>query len=85
MEKIFPIQTQNRKVKLLDRVREVSRFKHYSVRTEQAYVDWIKKFIIFHGKRHADTFCCFAPIRSLIFLKDVDGRTNKLYGFEKMA
>jgi hypothetical protein len=26
--------------------------KHYSIRTEQAYVDWIKRFIRFHGKRH---------------------------------
>jgi integron integrase len=55
MQKVFPAQTQNRKVKLLDRVREASRFKNYSVRTEQAYVDWIKKFIIFHGKRHPNT------------------------------
>jgi integron integrase len=38
--------------KLLDQVRETLRTKHYSYRTEQAYVDWIKRFIIFHGKRH---------------------------------
>jgi site-specific recombinase XerD len=38
--------------KLLDRVRQVMRFKHYSYRTEQAYVDWIRRFILFHGKRH---------------------------------
>ena len=48
----FPSDTQNRKVKLLDQVRQATRFKHYSARTEQAYVHWIKKFIIFHGKRH---------------------------------
>jgi hypothetical protein len=40
------------KLKLLDRVRNVIRIKHYSSRTEQAYVDWIKRFILFHGKRH---------------------------------
>src|SRR6266699_5231296 len=40
------------KPKLLDQVRNVIRIKHYSIRTEQAYVDWIKRFIIFHGKRH---------------------------------
>ena len=28
------------------------RQKHYSIRTEQAYVDWIRRFILFHGKRH---------------------------------
>ena len=37
---------------LLDRVRDKIRFKHYSIRTEQAYVDWIKRFIVFHGKQH---------------------------------
>ena len=40
------------KPKLLDQVRNVIRRKHYSIRTEQAYIDWIKRFIIYHGKRH---------------------------------
>ncbi|HHT9139147.1 MAG TPA: phage integrase N-terminal SAM-like domain-containing protein, partial [Candidatus Wunengus sp. YC60] len=35
-----------------DQVREVIRKKHYSIRTEQAYIDWIKKYILFHQKRH---------------------------------
>jgi len=39
-------------VPLLDRVRDRIRVKHYSIRTEQAYCDWIKRFVIFHGKRH---------------------------------
>ena len=39
-------------VSLLDRVRDRIRVKHYSIRTEQAYCDWIRRFIIFHGKRH---------------------------------
>ncbi len=38
--------------KLLDQVRDVIRLKHYSIRTEQAYVDWIKRYILFHDKRH---------------------------------
>jgi integron integrase len=38
--------------KLLDRMRGVIRAKHYSHRTEQAYVQWAKRFILFHGKRH---------------------------------
>ncbi len=38
--------------RLLNRVRDKIRLKHYSIRTEQAYVDWIKRFILFHGKRH---------------------------------
>src|SRR6266850_1599907 len=40
------------KVKLLDQVRQTIRLKHYSIRTEESYVGWIRKFILFHGKRH---------------------------------
>ncbi len=39
-------------MKLIDQVKVVIRKKHYSYRTEQAYVEWIKRFILFHGKRH---------------------------------
>ena len=42
------------KPRLLDRVRNKIRVKHYSIRTEQAYVDWIRRFILYHGKRHPD-------------------------------
>lgn len=38
--------------KLLDRVRMAIRVRHYSVRTEEAYVMWIRRFILFHGKKH---------------------------------
>lgn len=38
--------------RLLDHVRTVIRIKHYSIRTEQAYVQWIRRYILFHGKRH---------------------------------
>jgi hypothetical protein len=40
------------KPKLLDQVRDHIRRRHYSIRTEQAYVDWIKRFILYHDKRH---------------------------------
>jgi integron integrase len=40
------------KPKLLDLVRQKIRLKHYSIRTEQAYVDWIRRFILFQNKRH---------------------------------
>ena len=42
----------SKKPKLLDQVRQKTRLKHYSIRTEQAYVDWIRRFILFHNKRH---------------------------------
>ncbi len=38
--------------KLLDRVHWHLRVKHYSIRTEKAYVDWIRRYILFHRKRH---------------------------------
>lgn len=38
--------------KLLDRVRQAVRVRHYSRRTEDAYVHWIKTYIVFHGKVH---------------------------------
>ncbi len=38
--------------KLLDQVRDAIRIKHYSQKTEESYVNWIKRFIFFHNKRH---------------------------------
>ena len=42
----------NKQPKLLDIVRNKIRLKHYSIRTEEAYVSWIKRYIYFHNKRH---------------------------------
>ncbi len=38
--------------KLLEQARDQMRTHHYSYRTEQTYLQWIKQFILFHGKRH---------------------------------
>jgi integron integrase len=38
--------------RLLDRLREAIRVRHYSIRTEEAYVHWTRRFILFHNKRH---------------------------------
>ena len=38
--------------RLLDRVRNRMRVRHYSLRTERSYIAWIKRYIVFHGKRH---------------------------------
>ncbi len=40
------------KPRLLDQVRDRLRLRHYSYRTEQQYVAWIRRFILFHGKQH---------------------------------
>jgi integron integrase len=47
-----PAAAEPRPPKLLDRVRAACRVRHYSIRTEDAYVDWVKRFILFHHKRH---------------------------------
>ena len=38
--------------RLLDQLRDRIRLKHYSIRTEEAYSDWVRRFILFHAKRH---------------------------------
>ena len=40
--------------KLLDRVRWHLRLKHYAICTEQVYIDWIRRYILFHRKRHPE-------------------------------
>ena len=44
--------TTSQKPKLLDQVRQAIRTRHYSPRTEESYVHWIKRYIFFHNKRH---------------------------------
>src|SRR6266446_2285145 len=39
----------NPKLKLMEQVREVMRLKHYSIRTERCYCDWIRRYVTFHG------------------------------------
>ena len=45
-------RSQHQPPKLLEQVREAIRVRHYSLRTEATYLSWIKRFILFHGKRH---------------------------------
>src|SRR5512133_1719588 len=48
----LPARPSQRNPKLLDQVRDVIRRKHFSTRTEEAYPNWIRRFILFHSKRH---------------------------------
>lgn len=61
--------------RLLDRVRQALRLRHMSRRTETAYVAWIRRFILFHGKRHPDEMGAFEIVA---FLSDlaVRGRVS---------
>jgi len=47
-----PPSSSQPKPRLLDQVRAALRLRHYSLRTEETYVYWIRRFIFFHGKRH---------------------------------
>ena len=42
------------RVRLLDRMRHAIRRKHYSLRTENSYIEWVKRYIYFHQKRHPE-------------------------------
>jgi integrase len=62
-------------MKLLDRVRHAARAKHFSYRTEQAYVHWCERFIRFHNVRHPDTMG--APeVEAFLTHLAVDGRVS---------
>jgi Phage integrase, N-terminal SAM-like domain len=47
-----PSPTQGKPKKLLEEARDLMRLRHYSIRTERCYYDWITRFIRYHGKRH---------------------------------
>jgi len=49
-----PVPRPPRPPKLLDRIRLVIRARHYSPKTEKAYVSWVRRFVLFHGKRHPE-------------------------------
>jgi hypothetical protein len=38
--------------KLLDQVRQTARLRHFSLRAERTYVQWVYRFVVHHGKRH---------------------------------
>ena len=56
MPEILPDAGRLNNPKLLDQVRAVSRLKHYSIRTEQAYSDWTRRFIVFHSLNNPTEF-----------------------------
>ncbi len=63
-----PSEAGHRPPRLLDRVRATLRVRHYSLRTEQAYVGWIRRYIHFHGLRHPNELGSSAVVE---FLSDL--------------
>ena len=75
------------KTKLLDQMRVVLRLKHLSPRTEHAYINWAKRFIVFHGKRHPKDMGA-EEIRAFLThlaLHRPRGGFNPECGFERVA
>lgn len=68
-------ESHGRPPKLLDQVRDAIRVRHYSIRTEDAYVHWIKRFILFHGKQHPRALDTAAVSAFLSHLA-VDGKVS---------
>ncbi len=66
-ERVIP----NPKLKLMDQVREVMRLKHYSIRTERCYCDWIRRYIGFHKMRSRDELLQDSKGRMELFLSDL--------------
>ncbi len=48
------MECEKTKSPFLEKVRQLMRVQHYAIRTDEAYVDWIRRFILFHWKRHPD-------------------------------
>jgi len=63
-----PLPEATRPPRLLDRVRGLARLRHMSRRTEVAYVHWIRRYILFHGKRHPDEMGADAVVAFLSHL-----------------
>ena len=61
----------NPKLKLLDQVREVMRLKHYSIRTEQCYCDWIRRYIHFHQMKGREELLAEPEAKMELFLSDL--------------
>jgi hypothetical protein len=63
--------TPNPKLKLMDQLREVMRLKHYSIRTERCYCDWIRRFVKFHAMRRREELLEGAAGKMELFLSDL--------------
>ncbi len=61
----------NPKLKLLDQVREVMRLKHYSLRTERSYCDWIRRYIHFHHMALREELLGSPEAKVELFLSDL--------------
>jgi integron integrase len=69
--KVYGQVVPNPKLKLLDQVREVMRLKHYSIRTERSYCDWIRRYIHFYKMRLREELMQEPKAKIELFLSDL--------------
>ncbi|MBI5862068.1 MAG: phage integrase N-terminal SAM-like domain-containing protein [Rhodocyclales bacterium] len=77
-------KTQPDGVRLLDQVRGKIRLKHYSIRTEQTYIDWIRRFILHFGKRHPRELGA-SEVEAFLTYLAVEGRSPRLRRIRRKA
>src|SRR5688572_21079055 len=65
--------------RLLDRLRETCRVRHYSLRMEDSYAHWVRRYVLFHGKRHPQEMGEAEVNRFLTWLA-VEGQVSASYG-----
>jgi len=64
---------------ILEQVRQTCRLKHYSLKTEKAYLTWIRRFIIFNNKRHPKEMGEKEISKYLTFLADKANVSGNMY------
>jgi hypothetical protein len=74
----------NPKLKLLDQIREVMRLKHYSLRTERTYGDWVRRYVHFHPMRTRAEMLPAEP-KIEAFLSDLAVRGKVAVSTQKQA
>src|SRR5689334_898533 len=67
----FEAVIPNPKLKLMEQVREVMRLRHYSIRTERTYADWIRRYIKFHEMKERSELLGSAEVKIEMFLSDL--------------
>ena len=61
----------DKKPKLLDQIRQIIRVKHYSMRTEETYIGWIKRFVFYHNKKHPNEMSEMKLVNLLLILQKI--------------
>ena len=74
----------NPKLKLLDQLREVMRLKHYSIRTERTYCDWVRRYVHFHQMRSREELLPAEP-RIEAFLSNLAVQGNVAVSTQNQA